>query len=208
MSKHVSEWLNAYYDGELHGHQLKLVEEHLAECEACQTELESLQGLSTLLHEVQTPEIRSLERFTSQVNLRLPHEQRTVVSKKQVMEFGWWMIPVGLLATWAFVSTAFVLSDILSVAGGLGILGGMSDWLASGPSNSVYLSTTVGQMGVLSGNSMNIAESFETITRMSLPEITAQISIALLYLSWMAIWWTRHTRQGVNNSPKTNAVHG
>ena len=55
MSKHVSEWLNAYYDGELHGHKLRLVEEHLAECEACQAELESLHGLSDLLHEVQAP---------------------------------------------------------------------------------------------------------------------------------------------------------
>jgi len=196
MSKHVSEWLNAYYDGELHGRQLKLVEEHLAECEICRSELESLAGLSALLHEVQTPEIGSLERFTSQVNLRLPHEKRTVVSRKQVIEFGWWTIPVGLLATWAFVSTAFLLSDILSVASGLGVLGGMSEWLASGPSNNVYLSTTVGQMGVLSSNSVNFAEAAETLTRMSLPQISVQISIALLYLSWMAIWWTRHTRQG------------
>ena len=30
MSKHVSEWLNAYHDGELHGSQLHQVEAHLA----------------------------------------------------------------------------------------------------------------------------------------------------------------------------------
>jgi len=30
---------------------------------------------------------------------------------------------------------------------------------------------------------------------MSLPQISLQISIALLYLSWIAIWWTRHQRQ-------------
>jgi hypothetical protein len=30
----------------------------------------------------------------------------------------------------------------------------------------------------------------------SLPEIIIQVSIALLYLSWMAIWWARHTHQG------------
>jgi hypothetical protein len=196
MSKHVSEWLNAYYDGELHGHKLHVVEEHLAECEVCQAELESLQGLSDLLHEVQTPELVFQERFVSQVNLRLPHQQRAVVSKKQVIEFGWWMIPVGLLATWVFVSTAFIVSDILSAASSLGVLSDMSAWLASGPSNNVYLSTTVGQMGVLNGSSLNWAETVETFTRMSLPQISLEISIALLYLSWMAIWWTRHTRQG------------
>lgn len=196
MSKHVSEWLNAYYDGELHGRQRKLVEEHLAECEACQAELESLNGLSDLLHKVQAPEPASLERFVSQVNLRLPHEKRTVVSQERVMEFGWWMIPVGLLAIWVFTSTAFMLSDVLSVASRLGFLGGMSEWLASGPSNNVYLSTTVGQMGLMTGNSLNWAEATESFTRSSLPQIIVQISIAVLYMSWMAIWWTRHTRQG------------
>lgn len=196
MSKHVSEWLNAYYDGELHGRQRKLVEEHLAECEACQAELESLHGLSDLLHKVQAPEPASLERFVSQVNLRLPHEKRTVVSQERVMEFGWWMIPVGLLAIWVFTSTAFMLSDVLSVASRLGFLGGMSEWLASGPSNNVYLSTTVGQMGLMTGNSLNWAEATESFTRSSLPQIIVQFSIAVLYMSWMAIWWTRHTRQG------------
>lgn len=196
MSKHVSEWLNAYYDGELHGRQLKLVEEHLAECEACQAELKSLNGLSDLLHKVQAPEPASLERFVSQVNLRLPHEKRTVVTQERVMEFGWWMIPVGLLAIWVFTSTAFMLSDVLSVASRLGFLGGMSEWLASGPSNNVYLSTTVGQMGLMTGNSLNWAEATESFTRSSLPQIIVQFSIAVLYMSWMAIWWTRHTRQG------------
>ena len=36
MSNHVSEWLNAYFDGELTGKLLHQVEDHLAECEACQ----------------------------------------------------------------------------------------------------------------------------------------------------------------------------
>jgi hypothetical protein len=27
-----------------------------------------------------------------------------------------------------------------------------------------------------------------------LPQISLQISIALLYLSWIAIWWARHIR--------------
>ena len=48
MSNHVSEWLNAYLDGELKNGRLHQVEEHLATCEACQAELESLQGLSAL----------------------------------------------------------------------------------------------------------------------------------------------------------------
>ena len=194
MSDHVTEWLNAYFDGELTGRKLHQVEQHLAECEFCRTELTSLDVLSSFLHEVPVPEFTSPERFAAQVNLRLPHK-KTAEPGKQVIEFGWWMIPVGLLAAWVFVSTAFILGDILSIAGNLGLLSGMSAWLASGPSNGIYLSATIGQMGVLSGNSLNWAEATETFTRISLPQIGLQISIALLYLSWMAIWWARHMRQ-------------
>ena len=194
MSNHVTEWLNTYFDGELTGRRLHQVEDHLAECQACQAELDSLQGLSELLHEVPAPEFTAAERFSAQVNLRIPRKQ-VVISRKQIIEFSWWTIPVGLLASWIFISTAFALGDILSTAGNLGLLSGISDWLGSGASNDVYLSTTIGQMGLLSGNGLNWAEATETFTRMSLPQIVVQVSIALLYLSWIAIWWTRHQRQ-------------
>jgi anti-sigma factor RsiW len=75
MSKHITEWLNAYLDGELHGSRLHQVEIHLTECQVCQTELESLERLSSLLQEVPAPEFTSPERFAAQVNLLLPHEQ-------------------------------------------------------------------------------------------------------------------------------------
>jgi putative zinc finger protein len=194
MSNHVTEWLNAYFDGELTGSRLHQVEDHLAECEACQAELESLYSLSGLLQEVSAPGFSSPERLAAQVSLRLPH-QPVVISRKQIIEFSWWTIPVGLLASWIFISTAFVIGDILSAASNLGLLSGISGWLGFGLSNDVYLSTTIGQLGLLSGNGLNWAEATETFTRMSLPQIIMQVSIALLYLSWIAIWWTRHQRQ-------------
>lgn len=196
MSNHVSEWLNAYHDGELRGNRLRSVEAHLAECELCQAELDSLVDLSDLLQEVRAPEMVSAERFAAQVNLRLPRS-RSVPQGTRLTEVGWWMIPVGLLASWVFISTALILSDVLSVAGNLGLLSGLSEWLAFGPENNVYLSTTIGQAGLLSGNGLNWAESLETITRVSVPQIILQVSIALLYLSWIAIWWARRTRQGI-----------
>jgi hypothetical protein len=140
------------------------------------------------------PEFTPTERFATQVNLRLPHK-RTVISRKQIQEVGWWMIPVGLLGAWVFVSTSFVLGDILVAANNLGLLRGVSGWLAFGPSNSIYLSATLGEFGLLSGNSLNWAEITETFTRSSLPQITLQVSIALLYLGWIAIWWVRHTHR-------------
>jgi len=63
MSNHVTEWLNAYLDGELKGKQHHQVEEHLVECDTCQAELESLQSLSALLQEVPEAEFTSNEHF-------------------------------------------------------------------------------------------------------------------------------------------------
>ena len=195
MSKHVSEWLNAYHDGELRGNRLHQVEAHLADCELCQMELESLERLASLLQHVPVPEFTAPERLAAQVGLRLPH-RKTVIAKKQILEIGWWMIPVGLLAAWVFIGTSFFIGDILSATNNLGLSGPISGWLAFGQSSDIYLSATLGQLGLLSGNSLNWAESTETFTRMSLPQISLQASIALLYLSWIAIWWIHRTRQG------------
>src|SRR5512134_612818 len=101
MSNHVTEWLNAYLDGELHGQRFHQVKEHLAQCKACQAELESLQGLSALLEEVPVAELSSTERFATQVNLLLP-QKRIPPPQPQLFEVGWWMIPVSLVAVWVF----------------------------------------------------------------------------------------------------------
>src|SRR5260221_103068 len=84
----------------------------LAECKACQAELDSLQSLSGLLQEVPAPEFPSPERFATQVNLLLP-QKRTATPRNQLFEVGWWMIPVGLLAVWVFISTAVLLGDAM-----------------------------------------------------------------------------------------------
>jgi len=195
MSEHVTEWLSAYADGELRGSRLVLVKTHLAACEVCQLDLEALDKLSSLLQEVPVPEFTPPERFASQVHLRLPHS-RTASSGKKVLEIGWWMIPVGLLAIWGFMSVSFLVSDVLSVANNFGLLPSLPDWTIFGAANPAGWSARLGQFGVLSGGALDLAASMERIARTSLPQITLQISIAFLYLSWIAIWWARHTRRG------------
>src|SRR5215211_1046643 len=195
MSNHVKEWLNAYLDGELRGSRLQHVEAHLAACEICAAELESLEKLSGLLQGVPAPEFTPPERLAAQVSLRLPRQQMTV-SKKKILELGWWMIPLGLVAVWVFMNLSFLVSDFLSIANNFGLLTSVSDWMIFGTSNAAGWSTTLGQFGVLSGNSLGLAASVERFARTSLPQISLQVSIALLYLSWIAIWWARHQRQG------------
>ena len=194
MSNHVTEWLNAYFDGELTGRRLLQVEDHLAECEACQAELDSLQGLSKLLHEVPAPAVTSVERFAAQVSLRLPRP-KAEAPRKRILEVGWWMIPVGLLAIWIVMNASFFAYDVLSVANSFGWLTSVSDWVRFGTSSAAGWSSALGQIGLLRGSSLTLAASTETFTRISLLQVTLQVSIALLYLSWIAIWWTHHQRQ-------------
>jgi predicted anti-sigma-YlaC factor YlaD len=194
MSKHMTEWLNAYLDGELKGSRLHQVEEHLAECQMCRAELQSLKGLSTLLHEIPAPEFTSSERFAAQVSLRLPRGLPRG-TKSKVQEVGWWMIPVGLLAIWVFINTAALVKDVLSTANEFGLLNNAITSLFPGLSSGAFWSGTLGEFGLLSGDTLEWAEVTETFTRNTLPQLIWQVSIALLYLGWIAIWWARQKRR-------------
>jgi|SRR5687768_12266186 len=193
MHNHVTEWLNAYLDGELHGNQLHQVEKHLTECKACQAELRSLQDLSGLLHKVPAPEFTAPERFATQVNLLLPQKPVTA-PRSRLFEIGWWMIPVGLLAAWAFVSTASIVSNMFSAANNFGLVDGANTLLVSSASNTVTWTSTLGQFGFLEGKGLEWIEITENYSRDVLPQFVWQVSIAVLYLSWIAIWWARQTR--------------
>lgn len=199
MSNHMHEWLNAYLDGELRGSRLQEAEAHLAECPACRAEFDSLAGISNFLHEVPEPEYMPAERFASQVSLKLPQRQVRPI-RNQAFEIGWWMVPVALLAAWIFINTSFFLSDLISVAGTLGFVNSVSDWLIFGSTAEAYWTATLGQFGVLSGESLDLAAAAESVTRSALPQISLQVAIGLLYLGWIAVWWTRHTRQGHGRS--------
>lgn len=194
MSDHVTEWLNAHLDGELKGRKLQRVQEHLAECDACRAELESLRGLSALLQEAPAAEFASQERFVSQVNLRLP-ERRTKQTRGRLIEAGWWMAPVGLLMAWIFISTAVLVSDAVTAAHNLGLLDTSGTLLAADPSDSAVWASRLGQFGLLEGESLRLAETAENFTRNVLPQFIWQVSIAFLYLTWIAIWWARQRRR-------------
>jgi hypothetical protein len=194
MSSHVIHWLNAYLDGELSAVQLLRVDTHLAECEICRNELESLERLSDLLQEAPAPEFTPPERLAWQVVLRLPPLRRAD-PKKNLLELGWWMIPVGLFTAWVFVSAFYFVNDLLSIAENVGVHGSISGWLALGVSAEAYWTLLLGRFGLLSGNSLDVVAATEIVARTSLPQITMQVSIALLYLSWIAIWWARHAHR-------------
>ncbi len=198
MSEHVTEWLNAYLDGELRGRRLHHVQQHIAECQSCRAELESLQKISKLLHEVPAPEFPSTEKFTAQLNLRLPRKSSQPI-KRKVQEVGWWMIPVSLFFVWVFITTATLVRGVVSTASEVGLLKGAPTWLADGTSSGAIWSDRLGEFGMLSGNSLKWAQEAESFTRNTLPLVIWQVAIALLYVSWIVLWWARR-RQGHGRS--------
>jgi hypothetical protein len=125
--------------------------------------------------------------------LRLPRQK--AAPRKKILEIGWWMIPVGLLAIWIFISGIFLVYDVLFIANRVGLLTDVSSWMRFGTPGSASWSSVLAQIGILSGNSLDLVASTEIFTRTSLLQITLQVSVALLYLSWIAIWLTRHMRQ-------------
>jgi predicted anti-sigma-YlaC factor YlaD len=210
MSDHILELLGAYIDSELHGEQLRKVEAHLDVCQSCLEEYYALKALSATLLSAPVPAFPSPEHFAADLALRLPRKPVKPL-RRRAMEVGWWLAPVGLIATWIFISTTILVSNVVTAANEFGLLNSAPAGLFSGSSSAAYWSATLGQFGVLAGETLQWAELTESFTRTTVPQFTWQISIALLYLSWMAIWWARHSRQGSTNpamaamSPKGEA---
>lgn len=199
MSDHVLELLGAYLDGELHNGRLRKVEAHLDDCQDCMAEYQLLQALSAKLHAAPLPDFPSPERFATEVTLRLPRTQDKPLNER-VFEIGWWLVPVGLVVAWIFLSTTLLVSNMVIRADELGLLDSASARLVPSASNEAYWSGALGQFGLLTGNSLQWAETMESFTRVSASQIFWQVAIALLYLSWLAIWWARHTLQGSGQS--------
>jgi anti-sigma factor RsiW len=191
MSDHVTEWLNAYLDGELKNGKLHQVESHLAGCEKCLAELESLHDLSDLLRKSPSPEFIPSERFAAQVSLRLPRELPKV-SKRNALEVGWWLIPVGLLIIWTLLNASTAMSRVVSTAQDIGLLNNAPAWLLNEEPHRTLWSERLGEIGLLNGASLRWAKETEAFTKNTLPQIIWQAAIALVYLSWIALWWARN----------------
>jgi predicted anti-sigma-YlaC factor YlaD len=196
MSDHILEILGAYIDGELGGGQLRKVETHLDECQTCLQEYYELQALSETLHAAPVPEFISPERLAADVALRLPRKPVKPLHTK-ALEVGWWLAPVGLIVAWIFVSTTILVSNAVTAAGEFGLLNNASAWLVAGSAGANY-SALIGQFGLLEGGSLEWIGLSESFSRSFITNIFWQVSIAMLYLSWFAIWWARHTRQGLS----------
>jgi len=197
MNEHVTRWLDAYHDGELSGRRLQQVEEHLAGCEACRAELEALSALSSLLQEsLPIENLMQPERFVAQVGLQLPRRpERTAL--QQALETGWRLIPVGLLGTWAFVQTLFVLVTGLFLAQSIPLGQTMLASIippGSGVSWLDELECFTGSNNLIQAALCTLGHGGPLGWAVTLSLIVL-VSIGLLYWSWLASWWLRQAKQ-------------
>lgn len=164
MSNHIKDaWIEAYFDDELSNGRLQLAEKHLAKCEVCRTRLESLSALSAILQESPGAEkLSSPARFVSQVGLRL-RDRPSRPTWQRVLTTAWQIFPVGLIGTWAFAQSVFLLSGLVFAIGWLGIGGETVSSFAG-------LTTSSFRQSIL----LNI----------SLTALTG-----IFALSWLASWW-------------------
>jgi predicted anti-sigma-YlaC factor YlaD len=199
MKEHATQWLGAYLDGELRGLRLRWVESHLKECAACQSELEALVRLSTML--LESPAIEAVtppERFVAQVALRLPRRQEQPPARR-ALELSWRMVPVGLLLTLAFVQTAFTIAGVLQVALSMGLGGDVAALLlpssAGGLSFSDLASLSQASLAGALGAMVELIWAGGALAWLPVSYLTALVVIGVLYWSWLASWWARRRHQ-------------
>lgn len=209
MSDHVTEWLGAYHDGELSEARVRLVEAHLAECAACQAELDELQALSALL-QATPPEgdLLPAERFVANLTLSLPHRSASS-HPYRAREIGWWLIPVGLLGAGLFINITLSLSTVVSLTTGAGLLDGILGGFQGNPFQMSWFSTVMNLFGNRLGglgwealSALNDANVF--IARMAW-RFFPQALVAVSYLGWLFAWWLRRRPQPSQNG--VNSPH-
>jgi anti-sigma factor RsiW len=122
--EHVRQWLSAYLDNELSNARRIQLEAHLAACDACTGELQTLRGLSSLLQESVAPAPwLSQEQFAAIVMERLP-ANTAPSSWRQMLWAVWWAAPPLALLGWVFqqlIAWALDLYQLANLAGWLGL---------------------------------------------------------------------------------------
>ena len=198
MAKHITEWLNAYLDGELNGARTSQVEDHLAECAECRAKLEELRGLSALLRETAPAgEFIPTERFVANLTLNLPR-QPGHSQPRNALEIGWWLTPVGILGTWLFLQVTFFLSRLVLTASNAGLLGNTFASFKGNPPQALWLETLARLLGNQPGFISMLNKTDLFIQNMQGAFIW-QALLAIIYLVWLVSWWFRQQNQSSNS---------
>ena len=190
MPDHKFEMLNAYLDGELNPQQRRKFEAHLARCESCRAELEALETLSGTLAEVPLPDFPAPDQLAANVALQLPRKLREESTPRVWTEFGWWMAPVSLLMAWVSLSVIALAGELFGAVGNFGLVRNVYVFESSPVSTAAFL----GRFGLLDPSILSWLVPSETFMRQFVFNTVWQLALAMLYLSWIVLWWARHNR--------------
>lgn len=188
MSEHNMALVSAYYDGELHGRQLRHFEAHLASCPVCQRELETLRRMSQVLEDFTVPITRtSLERFRARVRARLPARQQQP-TWKVILKGAWQATPALLFGTLTFGQAAIIVSGAV-----LTIL-----WLRFGAAAPLLGSSWLLRLALLVGAALDqpaqaVLQFSGALSWFVLLNLALWGVIGLLYWGWLASWWAYRT---------------
>jgi predicted anti-sigma-YlaC factor YlaD len=194
MSDHIIAYLDAYHDGELNPRQVQSIESHLAVCPTCREAYLAIENLSAALQEYQTPKFPAADLIASQVALCLPREQAIPVRRK-ILKIGWWMIPVALLSAWVSLGITGLVNNLLMAAEQMRWLDPASVFVVPSFRFESFFSMFVNFLVSMLPTTMHWVPISENFIRPVLFNLFWHISIAILYLSWIAIWWTQQANQ-------------
>jgi hypothetical protein len=195
MTIHVNTWIDAYLDDELTDSQRQQVEIHLAGCPQCRDLLNQRQALSMLLREYPAAsQAKPPNQFVAEVGLQLPCRE-TSIRTGQILQLGWWSVPLLLMFFWAFLQTVLIMSGVVQ------IIPGGREMLASISSTRTSL---LGLSGILQSNLIEslVAEFrlwgfFNPLNWDWMTGLVFMALISLVYLIWLVSWqvYTQHIHQ-------------
>ncbi|HAL16292.1 MAG TPA: hypothetical protein DCP32_05940 [Anaerolineaceae bacterium] len=194
MNGHVLDYLGAYLDGELNLHRRQRVEAHLKECAICRSEFEGLQQVSHLLQTAPAPDFLPAEQFTGRLALQLPRREPTEKPAKLVSLL-WWLVPAVLLIAWFFIQTLLSVNGVISVMNQANLVEDTARFFSQSSSPSLWFSTVIDLFGSsLDGTQISALMFLDRLGALRADifgQFIWQAAIALLYLTWLAVWWIR-----------------
>ena len=194
MNGHVLDCLGAYLDGELNSHHQQRVEAHLKECAICRSEFEGLQQVSRLLQTAPAPEFLPTEQFAARLALQLPRRELAERPTKRVSLL-WWLVPAVLLIAWFFIQTLLSVNGVISVMNQANLVEGTARFFSGSTSPSFWFSAVINLFGSsLDGPQISALVFLDRLGALRADvfgQFIWQAAIALLYLTWLAIWWIR-----------------
>lgn len=199
MSDSMTDWIAAYYDGELSSERRAWVEDHLVVCADCRRELDDLRALSGLLHTAPAPASRlSEDEFTRQVLQRLPMSQ--IPFWNRALRVALRYAPLGLFAFWAFWQAVIIVSGGVLLLIGLfptigGRLGGPLP--VGGEALEMNLLSWIEQTGLFVSMPVytRVLNWVDGLSIFIIVELGTAIIFAVLFLAWLAGYWSQRRLQ-------------